>query len=133
MMNDLPESSPDNLLIDGEKAFISESGYSLTVKVTGRPGMVFFVTFASTDIRENNKKYVSIVKEIGSEVFVVDLSRPDIPFPAVRVLATRLPPRLNADFMRLADRFSEVPVKLGFRKQPVPISDIKLWAICGYR
>lgn len=88
---------------------------------------------ATNDVRENIENCVSILKEIGSEVFVVDLSRPDIPFPTVRVLATRLQPRLNADSMRLSGRFSEVPVKLGFRKQPVPISDIKLWAICGYR
>jgi ribosomal protein S12 methylthiotransferase accessory factor YcaO len=87
----------------------------------------------TNDIRENIEKCVSILKEIGSEVFAVDLSRSDIPFPAVRVLATRLQPRLNTDSMRLSDRFSEVPVKLGFRKQPLPISDIKLWAICGYR
>jgi hypothetical protein len=51
----------------------------------------------------------------------------------VRVLATRLQPRLNADSMRLSNRFFEVPVKLGFRKEPLPVSDIKLWAICGYR
>jgi ribosomal protein S12 methylthiotransferase accessory factor YcaO len=88
---------------------------------------------ATNDIKENIEKCVSILREIGSEVFVVDLSRSDIPFPAVRVLATRLQPRLNADSMRLSDRFSEVPVKLGFRKQPLPISDIKLWSICGYR
>jgi hypothetical protein len=39
-----------------EKAFISGSGTSLTVKVTGNPGRVFFVTFASTDVRENYRR-----------------------------------------------------------------------------
>jgi ribosomal protein S12 methylthiotransferase accessory factor YcaO len=88
---------------------------------------------ATNDLRENIEKCVSLLKDIGSEVFVVDMSRTDIPFPAVRVLATQLQPRLDVDSMRLSKRFSEVPVKLGFRKQPVPIPDIKLWSICGYR
>jgi ribosomal protein S12 methylthiotransferase accessory factor YcaO len=90
-------------------------------------------SIATRDIRETIEICVSILKEIGSEVFVVDLSRPDIPFPTVRVLATRLQPRLNEDSMRLSDRFFQVPVKLGFRKRPAARSDIRLWPICGYR
>ena len=39
-----------------EKAFISGSGSSLTVNVTGKPGRVYYVTFAATDIRENYRK-----------------------------------------------------------------------------
>jgi hypothetical protein len=39
-----------------EKAFISGSGSSLTVNVTGKPGRAFFVTFAATDIRENYRR-----------------------------------------------------------------------------
>jgi ribosomal protein S12 methylthiotransferase accessory factor YcaO len=87
----------------------------------------------TNDLRENIDKCVAMLKEIGSEVFVVNLSRPDIPFPTVRVLVTGLQPRLNADSMRLSGRFFEVPVRLGFRKEPLPVSDIKLWSICGYR
>jgi thioglycine synthase len=88
---------------------------------------------ATDEIRENIEICVSMLKDIGSEVFVVDLSRHDIPFPAVRVLATRLQPRLNEDSMRLSKRFFEVPVKLGFKDYQSTISDIKLWPICGYR
>jgi hypothetical protein len=55
-LDDLPEASPANPPIDGEKAFISGSGTNLTVKVTGKPGRVFFVTFASTDVRENYRR-----------------------------------------------------------------------------
>jgi hypothetical protein len=55
-LNDLPETSSPSALIIGEKAFISGSGTSLTVKVTGNPGRVFFVTFASGDVRENYRR-----------------------------------------------------------------------------
>ncbi len=88
---------------------------------------------ATNDIRETIWKCVSILGEIGSEVFVVDLSRPDIPFPTVRVLATRLQPRLNKDSMRISDRFFDVPVKLGFRNEPFSVQEVKTWPICGYR
>jgi hypothetical protein len=56
VLNDTPEVSPANPPIDGEKAFISGSGTSLTIKVTGNPGRVFFVTFASSDVRENYRR-----------------------------------------------------------------------------
>jgi ribosomal protein S12 methylthiotransferase accessory factor len=88
---------------------------------------------SSGDILKNIQICVAALKEIGSEVFAVDLSRPDIPFPAVRVLATRMQPRLNRDSMRLSARFFDVPVKLGFRKEPLPVSEVRLWPICGYR
>jgi ribosomal protein S12 methylthiotransferase accessory factor YcaO len=88
---------------------------------------------ATNDIRETIRKCISILEDIGSEVFVVDLSHPDIPFPAVRVLATRLQPRLNGDSLRFSDRFFEVPVKLGFWDHKKTVSEIKLWSICGYR
>jgi ribosomal protein S12 methylthiotransferase accessory factor len=100
------------------------------------PEMIPFgsiTNIATSDILENIRVCVDALKAVGSEVFVVDLSRPDIPFPAVRVLATRMQPRLNRDSMRLSDRFFEVPVKLGFRKEPLPVSEVRLWPICGYR
>jgi hypothetical protein len=56
LRNDLPESSPANPPIVEEKAFISGSGSSLSVKVTGNPGRVFYVTFASTEVRENYRR-----------------------------------------------------------------------------
>jgi hypothetical protein len=70
-LDDTPETSPapssivgetvsasgsETSLVVGEKAFISGSGTSLTVKVTGNPGRVFFVTFASSDVRENYRR-----------------------------------------------------------------------------
>ncbi|MBN2763640.1 MAG: YcaO-like family protein [Bacteroidales bacterium] len=88
---------------------------------------------ATVNIRENIKILVSLLKEIDSEVIVVDLSRPDIPFAAVRVLATKLQPYIHKDAVRLSDRFFNVPVKLGFRRCPVPVSDVKIWPVCGYK
>jgi hypothetical protein len=39
-----------------EKALISGSASILTVKVTGKPGRVFYVTFAGTNVRENYRR-----------------------------------------------------------------------------
>jgi hypothetical protein len=77
--------------------------------------------------------FVVLAKEVGSEVFVADLSRSDVPFPAVRVLATRMQPRLNQDSLRFSERFFEVPVKLGFHERKRNIEDVKIWPICGSR
>ncbi len=88
---------------------------------------------ATNDITETIRKCVSILRDTGSEVFVVDLSHPDIPFPSVRVLATRMQPRLNEDSMRISERFFDVPVRLGFRKTPLANHEVKTWPICGYR
>jgi hypothetical protein len=46
-------SSPSAL---EEKATISGSGTSLTVNVSGKPGRVFYVTFALTNTRENFRR-----------------------------------------------------------------------------
>ena len=50
---DEPGSSPSAL---EEKATISGSGTSLTVNVSGKPGRVFYVTFALTNTRENFRR-----------------------------------------------------------------------------
>ena len=91
------------------------------------------ISSASTDIRENIDRCVAILKELGSEVIVADLSLPDVPFPAVRVLATGLQPLFHKGDMRLSRRFYEVPVKLGLRAEPRAPADIKIWPLCGYR
>lgn len=87
----------------------------------------------SPDLTENIETCVSILKDIGSEVIVVDLSLPDIPFPVVRVLAAGLQPLLHESDMRLSRRFFDVPVKLGFRDRPRDPADVKIWPLCGYR
>jgi YcaO-like protein with predicted kinase domain len=88
---------------------------------------------ASSDLKNNIETCVALLKGIGSEVIVVDLSLPDIPFPAVRVLATGLQPIPHQDNRRLSPRFFEVPVKLGLRDKPLDPADVKIWPLCGYR
>ena len=56
LMNDSKEASLTEAPIVEEKAFISGSGSSLTVKITGNPGRVFYVTFASNEVRENYRR-----------------------------------------------------------------------------
>ncbi len=103
---------------------------------SGSPEVIPFDSIknlATNDIRETIWKCVSILGDIGSEVIVVDLNHPDIPFPTVRVLATHMQPRLNEDSMRLSERFFDVPVRLGFRNTPLASHEVKTWPICGYR
>lgn len=87
----------------------------------------------ATDLKTSIERCVSILEDVGSEVIVVDLSLPDIPFPAVRVLATGLQPTLRKGNKRLSARFFEVPVKLGFRAKPRSPADVTIWPLCGYR
>jgi thioglycine synthase len=88
---------------------------------------------ASSDLRENIERCVAILRSVGSDIIVVDLSRPDVPFPVVRVLATGLQPLFHKGDMRLSPRFFNVPVRLGLRARPLDRADVKLWPLCGYR
>jgi YcaO-like protein with predicted kinase domain len=87
---------------------------------------------ASGEILADIRMCAAILKEFGSEVIVVDLSLPDIPFPTVRVLATGLQPLLHDGQRRFNPRFFEVPVKLGLRHEP-PAVDVRIWPLCGYK
>jgi ribosomal protein S12 methylthiotransferase accessory factor YcaO len=87
----------------------------------------------TNDLKTGIARCVSALRGVGSEVIVVDLSLPDIPFPAVRVLATGLQPSLRKGERRLSARFFEVPIKLGFRAGPRAPADVEIWPLCGYR
>jgi len=55
----VPDSAgtpPARIAVLQEKALISGSGSSLSVKVSGKPGRVFFVTFAAADVRDNYRR-----------------------------------------------------------------------------
>jgi len=88
---------------------------------------------ASGEILADIRMCAAILKEFGSEVIVVDLSLPDIPFPTVRVLATGLQPLLHEGQRRFNPRFFEVPVKLGLRDEPPAAADVRIWPLCGYK
>lgn len=89
-------------------------------------------SLASSDLKDNIETCVALLKGTGSEVIVADLSLPDIPFPAVRVLATGLQPLLHQGDRRLSPRFFEVPVKLGLRDEPLDPAGVRIWPLCGY-
>jgi len=87
----------------------------------------------ATDLRAGIETCVAALEDVGSEVVVVDLSLPDIPFPAVRVLATGLQPLLHKADRRISRRFFDVPLKLGFRARPASAAKVRIWPLCGYR
>ncbi len=88
---------------------------------------------AGASLKESIETCVRLLAEIGSEVIVFDLTRPGIPFPAVRVLGTEIQPCLHKNSLRVSRRFFEVPIKLGHRDRPLPRSRVKIRPILGYR
>ena len=95
--------------------------------------MASLKNLARDGLKANIERCVAILEKIGSEVIVVDLSVPDIPFPVVRVLATGLQPIAHREHLRLSRRFFDVPVTLGLRREPIPRDQIEIWPLCGYR
>lgn len=90
--------------------------------------------YATKNIKENIETCLSFLESVTSEVIAVDLSRPDIPFPVVRILATRLQPILHKGHsQRISPRFFEVPDKLGMRSDFHTAEEINIWPVCGYR
>jgi len=92
-----------------------------------------FKSLVSGDLKKNIETCVRLLKGIGVEIMVVDLSLPDIPFSVVRVLATGLQPVIYESEMRLSERFFNIPVKLGLRNKPLDPADVKICPLCGYR
>lgn len=88
---------------------------------------------SAADLKASIEKCVAFLRDIGSEAVVVDLSLPDIPFPAVRVLATGLQPLVHRADRRISRRFYDVPLKLGFRARPASATEVRIWPLCGYR
>jgi hypothetical protein len=84
LLNNLLEAPLTDPPLVEEKAFISGSGSSLTVKVTGNPGRVISVTFASTDVRENYRRIPGsdgVINARGSGSVVINTKN----FPNTRV------------------------------------------------
>jgi hypothetical protein len=75
LINNLPGTPQTRTTSIQEKAFISGSGSSLTVKVTGKPGRVFFVAFAGQDVKENYRRLPgseSIINSSGTGSVVIN-------------------------------------------------------------
>jgi ribosomal protein S12 methylthiotransferase accessory factor len=81
-----------------------------------KPG--FGEQFGSLDnTRDQVSACVSIAKRKGLDFLVLDQTRPDIEVPVARVIV----PGLRHFYLRLAPgRLYDVPVKLGWRKGPMP-------------
>ena len=92
-----------------------------------------FMNPVPSDFRMAIETCVEALSRVGSEVIVVDLILPDIPFPTVRVLATGLQPLLHEGDMRFSRRFFEVPVILGHHCRSADPGRVRIWPIVGYR
>ncbi|RLC77587.1 MAG: hypothetical protein DRI61_11270, partial [Chloroflexi bacterium] len=69
---------------------------------------------ASDDLLENIRTCVSLLKKKGYETIVVDLSKPPIPFPVIRVIVPGLQPvERRLSFPRISERCKEMPKRLG--------------------
>jgi thioglycine synthase len=84
------------------------------------------------DIKATLDLCVDRLQKKGVEVIVVDLSMPDLPFAAVRVVAPGLQPYTIRTEPRLSRRLLSVPVKMGYHEAEGCFSDLKLRALCGY-
>ncbi len=85
------------------------------------------------DLKENIDTCLAILARSGSEVIVVDLSLPELPFPVVRVLVTGLQPIIHTGDRRYSRRFFEVPEKLGIQASHPNPESLPIWPIVGYR
>jgi len=81
----------------------------------------FASTFGSLDTREQVMACVNLVKREGLDFLLLDQTRPDIEVPVVRVTV----PGMRHFYRRFAPgRLYDVPVKLGWRDQPIAESDV---------
>jgi len=87
---------------------------------------------SSDNLLENIQKTIAILKEVGSEVIVVDLSLPDTDFSVVRVIATKLQPVIIPGSPRFSQRLFHVPVDLGWREKAMQDNEIHYRHLCGY-
>ncbi len=85
---------------------------------SGKKGTFNLKNLASDDLKESIETCVRLLKKAGLETIVVDLSRPDVPFPVVRVLIPGTQPIDAPGMPRLSKRCIEVPKKLGYRSNP---------------
>lgn len=87
---------------------------------------------ADGDIKAALDLCVDRLRQRGVEVIAVDLSTPDLPFSAVRVIAPGLQPYTTRSAPRLSRRLLSVPVELGYREEEGCFADLKPRALCGY-
>ena len=75
-----------------------------------------YPTCHTDDLKEDVLRCQALVEQRGLELLVLDMTRPDICIPVVRVMA----PGLRPFWARFAPgRLYDVPVKLGLRDRPL--------------
>jgi len=89
--------------------------------------------FEWDDLKPAIENCVDVLRRCGAEVIVVDLSRPEMKFPVVRVCVTNLQPIILPYAPRFSRRLFEVPVLMGYRDCPLRPEEIVLRELCGYR
>ena len=89
------------------------------------------VDLSVPDLKSNIEKCIEILKKFDAEVIVVNLSRPEVVFPVVRVLVTNLQPIINCSNPRFSKRLFEVPVIMSWRKTKLRPGEINLRNLCG--
>jgi oxazoline/thiazoline synthase len=81
----------------------------------------FSVSFATLDKREQVLACMQLARQQGLDFLVLNQTRPDIEVPVVRVLV----PGLRHFYRRFGPgRLYDVPVKLGFRNEPLSEGDL---------
>ncbi|MFF3444163.1 TOMM precursor leader peptide-binding protein [Streptosporangium sp. NPDC002721] len=81
---------------------------------------------APTDLAECVRRCVDSIEAAGSEVIVLDQTRPDLELNVVKVMA----PGLRHFWRRLAPgRLYDVPVRLGWLDRPTPQDEINPWNV----
>lgn len=89
--------------------------------------------FECDDLKQAIENCVDVLRGCGAEVIVVDLSRPEMKFPVVRVCVTNLQPIILPYAPRFSTRLFEVPVLMGYRDRALRPEEIVLRELCGYR
>ncbi|NBB82134.1 MAG: TOMM precursor leader peptide-binding protein [Alphaproteobacteria bacterium] len=83
-------------------------------------------SLATDDHADDVAVCVDRAAAVGLEVLALDLTRPDIGFPVVRVIA----PGLRHFWRRLGPgRLYDVPMALGWQPAPTPEADLNPWSI----
>ena len=105
----------------------------LYAESTRKTRLSAFANQSSIDLKENINWCVQMLKGFDAEVIVVDLSRPELIFSAVRVCITNLQPIMYSQNPRISKRLYDVPVTMGCRERALGLDDIKFRQILGYR
>jgi oxazoline/thiazoline synthase len=112
---------PDKSSLDGIAPFRLQDHSYLTPNDSPAVQPDSSSTFGRLEAREQVAACVRTAEREGLDFLVLDQTRPDIDVPVVRVIV----PGMRHFYRRFAPgRLYDVPVKLGWREQPLPESEL---------